>query len=66
MAAMASASPATFAGISPRPRSGDNAPGMQAWRCNDRQETVNFKPLIFSEIHAAGDTLSTPQAQKRP
>ena len=44
-----------FAGISPRPRSGDNAPGMQAWRGNDRQETVNFKPLIFSEIHAAGD-----------
>jgi mRNA-degrading endonuclease HigB of HigAB toxin-antitoxin module len=29
---------------------------MQAWRGNDRQETVNFKPLIFSEIHAAGDT----------
>ena len=46
---------ATFAGISPRPRSGDNAPGMQAWRGNDRQETVNFKPLVFSEIHAAGD-----------
>jgi hypothetical protein len=29
---------------------------MQAWRGNDRQETVNFKPLIFSEIHAAGDS----------
>jgi len=28
---------------------------MQAWRGNDRQETVNFKPLVFSEIHAAGD-----------
>ena len=28
---------------------------MQAWRGDDRQQTVNFKPLIFSEIHAAGD-----------
>jgi hypothetical protein len=28
---------------------------MQAWRSNDRQETVNFKPVIFSEIQAAGD-----------
>ena len=48
---------ATFEGISPRPRSGDNAPGMQAWRGDDRQQTVNFKPLIFSEIHAAGDRI---------
>src|SRR5215470_10635749 len=28
---------------------------MQAWRGNDRQETANFKPMILSEIHAAGD-----------
>jgi len=54
---------ATFAGIPPRPQSGDNAPGMQAWRGNDRQETVNFKPLIFSEIHAAGDTVKRRQAE---
>ncbi len=25
---------------------------MQAWRDNDRQETANFKPMIFSEIQA--------------
>jgi len=30
---------------------------MQAWRGNDRQETANFKPMIFSEIHAAGDSM---------
>src|SRR5262249_33210312 len=29
---------------------------LQAWRGSDRQETANFKPMIFSEIHAAGDT----------
>jgi hypothetical protein len=36
---------------------------MQAWRSNDRQETVNFKPVIFSEIQAAGDTLHKPAAK---
>jgi hypothetical protein len=33
---------------------------MQAWRSNDRQETVNFKPVIFSEIQAAGDNQCWP------
>ena len=28
---------------------------LRAWRGSDRQETANFKPMIFSEIHAAGD-----------
>src|SRR5215831_8397025 len=32
---------------------------LQAWRGSDRQETANFKPMIFSEIHAAGDTPCT-------
>jgi len=31
---------------------------LQAWRGSDRQETANFKPMIFSEIHAAGDTMA--------
>src|SRR5262244_89307 len=29
---------------------------LRAWRGSDRQETANFKPMIFSEIHAAGDS----------
>ena len=29
---------------------------MQAWRGKDRQETSNFKPMVFSEFYAAGDT----------
>jgi hypothetical protein len=39
---------------------------MQAWRGNDRQQTVNFKPLVFSEIHAAGDNLEGAALPYRP
>jgi hypothetical protein len=35
---------------------------MQAWRGKDRQETSNFKPMIFSEFHAAGDRPRRPRA----
>src|SRR5215470_14193031 len=34
-------------------------PHMQAWRGKDRQETSNFKPMIFSEFYAAGDMAAT-------
>src|SRR5215470_11389649 len=43
---------------SPAFRHDDNqatTPHMQAWRGKDRQETSNFKPMIFGEFYAAGD-----------
>ena len=39
---------------------------MQAWRGNDRQETANFKPMILSEIHAAGDSRHQQRFEQVP